>query len=189
MTKLNRSMISLFLVGLFSTHSALAQTQANYDHPRVCGSYGEQVGHKALNAFGNLSGSVLELPKNIINTSNQSNVFYGFTGGLFKGIVNMAGRIGVGVADLVTIPLPTKPIAYPLYVWDDFDIDTTYGDAYRLLKCTSETIPAVQAPEPEPYVEPEPVIESPAPESVHYPEIYEDTSRKIDQLFKEEMHK
>ncbi len=185
MTSSNRTMIPVLLVSFLTAFAP--ESQAQNTHPRVCGSYGEIVGHKALNAFGNLGGSVLELPKNVINTSNQSNVFYGFTGGLFKGIVNMAGRIGVGVADLVTIPLPTKPIAYPLYVWDDFDIDTTYGEAYRLYQCTPKPKPIVQATEPEPVIEPEPAIYTPQP--LETPEVYQDTTRKIDRLFKEEMHK
>lgn len=182
MTLFNRSIISAALLSLLTAFSA--ETQAQSNHPRVCGSYGEIIGHKALNAFGNFGGSVLELPKNIINTSNQSNVFYGFTGGLFKGIVNMAGRLGVGVADLVSIPLPTKPIAYPLYVWDDFDVDTTYGEAYRLYQCTPKPITAPQTTEP--LIEPEPVIYNPPPIEVP---VYEDATPKIDELFQQEMRK
>lgn len=192
MTKLNRPMISVLIVGLFSTQSASAQIseESLYQQPRICGNYGEKIGHKALNSLGNLSGAVLELPKNVINTTNQSNVFYGFTGGLFKGIVNMAGRIGVGIADLITIPLPTKPIAYPLYVWDDFDVDTVYGDVYRLdyNKCPPKHRLA-EAPNPEPYAEPAPIIEPVPLPQVDYTEMDDETSRKIDHLFKEEMHK
>ena len=189
MTKLKRSMISLLLVGLCSTHSAQALAQTNIYQPRICGSYGEKVGHKALNAFGNLGGAVLELPKNIINATNQSNVFYGFTGGLFKGIVNMAGRLGVGVADLVTIPLPTKPIAYPIYIWDDFDVDSNYGDVFRLYKCPETTKPVALTSESEPYVEPTPIVVTPVPAPIVNSDLYEDTTRKIDRLFQEEMHK
>lgn len=154
------------------------------------GSYGAKVGHKALNAFANLTTSVLELPKNIINVSNQSNIFYGVTGGLFKGIVNMAGRIGVGVADLVTIPLATKPIAYPIYIWDDFDVDTTYNDAFRL-DWSSEAVP----PAPEPVAEteaPAPVPAQPEPVkdySEQYQQSYPNPNEKLDAYFKKEMMK
>ncbi|MCF6250500.1 MAG: exosortase system-associated protein, TIGR04073 family [Methylococcaceae bacterium] len=95
-------------------------------------SYGSQVGNKALNGFANITTAVLEIPKNIINTTNDSNFAYGIAGGLGKGILNTVGRIVTGMTDLITAPLPTKPIAYPLYVWDDFDEDTTYGEVFRL---------------------------------------------------------
>lgn len=97
-------------------------------------TYGSKVGHKALNGFTNLTTSVLEIPKNIINTTNQSNLAYGLFGGLFKGVINTLGRTGVGLTDLIMAPLPTKPIIYPEYIWDDFDVDSTYGEIFRLDK-------------------------------------------------------
>ncbi|GAB4271567.1 MAG: hypothetical protein Kow0065_21100 [Methylomicrobium sp.] len=180
-------MIPLALVGLLTAYHPSVNAQT--DHPRISGSYGAKVGHKALNSFGNLGGAVLELPKNIINTTNQSNIFYGVTGGLFKGIVNFAGRIGVGVADLVTIPLPTKPIAYPLYVWDDFDVDTTYGDVYRLARSQPKPAPVARRPEqqPEPAPVAQPIVAPPAP--VDDSDLYDTTTRKIDRLFQQEMRK
>ena len=79
-----------------------------------------------------MTTSALEIPKNIINTTNDSNVAWGFVGGLAKGILNTVGRMMVGLTDLITFPLPTKPFIYPKYVWDDFDEDTTYGEVFRL---------------------------------------------------------
>lgn len=95
-------------------------------------SYGSQVGHKALNGFTNMTTAILEIPKNIINTTNDSNIILGSVGGLAKGIVNTAGRMLTGLTDFVTSPLPTKPIVQPEYIWDDFDLDTTYGENFRL---------------------------------------------------------
>ena len=106
-----------------TTSSSLAGEQQDY---------GSQVGNKALNGFANITTSVLEIPKNIINTTNDSNFVYGFVGGIIKGVLNTTGRVAVGISDLITAPLPTKPVAYPLYVWDDFDQDTTYGEVFRL---------------------------------------------------------
>ncbi len=97
-------------------------------------TYGSIVGRKALNGFTNMTTSVLEIPKNIINTSNQSNIAYGVVGGLAKGILNTAGRMISGLADFVTAPLPTKQFVHPAYIWNDFDADTTYGEAFRLQK-------------------------------------------------------
>ena len=94
-------------------------------------SYGHTFGRKVLTGLANITTSSLEIPKNIIIINNQSNVIYGFVGGTLKGLLNMGGRIGVGVMDLVSAPIPTQPIVYPLYVWDNFDVDTTYGKAFR----------------------------------------------------------
>lgn len=120
-----RSYISIALACLLMAMSSatLAEEQE---------SYGDTVGRKALNGFANLTTSALEIPKNIINTTNQSNVAYGFIGGGAKGILNTVGRMMVGLTDLITAPLPTKPYIYPLYVWDDFDVDTSYGQVFRL---------------------------------------------------------
>lgn len=95
-------------------------------------SYGSKVGHKALNGFTNITTSFLEIPKSIINTTNESNLVFGIFGGLVKGVINTGGRIITGTTDLITAPMPTKPIAYPVYIWDDFDADTTYGEVFRL---------------------------------------------------------
>jgi len=97
-------------------------------------SYGEKIADKGLNALANLTTAPLEIPKSVINTMNQSNFFYGLVGGFVKGIVNMLGRTGCGVADLITFPIPTSPIISPRYVWDDFDKETTYGEVMRLDK-------------------------------------------------------
>lgn len=95
-------------------------------------SYGSKVGNKALNGFANMATAVLEIPKNIINTSNDSNIAWGAVGGLMKGIINTTGRMFSGMIDFVTAPLPTKPFVYPAYIWDDFDEDTSYGKVFRL---------------------------------------------------------
>ena len=97
-------------------------------------SYGEIVGHKALNGFTNMTTAVLEIPKNIINTTNESNIFYGVVGGLSKGIINTLGRMTSGLTDFITAPIPTKQFVHPAYIWDDFDQDTTYGKVFRLNK-------------------------------------------------------
>ncbi len=97
-------------------------------------SYGEKVANKGLNALANLTTAPLEIPKAVINTMNQSNFFYGLVGGFFKGMVNTLGRTGCGIADLITLPLPTESIISPAYVWDHFDKETTYGSVMRLDK-------------------------------------------------------
>lgn len=95
-------------------------------------SYGQTVGRKALNGLANIGTSFLEIPKNIINISNDSNIAFGLAGGGLQGLLNMGGRTIVGISDLILAPLPTQPIVYPLYVWQDFESDTAYGPMFRL---------------------------------------------------------
>ena len=161
-------------------------TQADESQQR---SYGGKVGNKALNAVANLSTSVLEIPKNIINTSNESNIVYGAVGGLIKGLINTAGRLGAGIADIITIPLPTKPIAQPSYIWNDFDVDTSYGPAFRIDSTPEQEEPPVVESPPSP----EPVVAAPVtpkPEPIDNSRQYrEETNQKLDTLFKKEMKK
>ncbi|MGZ4976208.1 MAG: exosortase system-associated protein, TIGR04073 family [Methylobacter sp.] len=201
MRKLSRFFVFIVFTGLFAAYASIAQAQMQqqgYGNTTIAPiiranetqhrSYGSKVGYKTLNAFANLTTSALEIPKNIINTTNKSNVFYGAVGGAFKGVVNMAGRIGVGIADLLTFPLPTQPIAYPLYVWDDFDVDTVYGPVFRLDEDYEADAPVVQAPSPQPVVAP-PVV-APKPEPIDNSKQYrQETNHKLDEMFKKEMKK
>lgn len=206
MTNFNRFYIFLLFTTLFMAYAPITRAdmqQAGYGNqagetrtytpgagdPLKQSSYGEKVANKALNGFANLVTSPLEIPKNIINTMNQSNFFYGLFGGIIKGLVNTAGRMGVGIADLVTFPLPTKPIAYPMYIWDDFDVDTTYGEVFRLNKTTPKTDQPVAA---KPVTQPIPAaVATPPKATVVDPstQYNQDTNRKLDTLFKKEMQK
>jgi putative exosortase-associated protein (TIGR04073 family) len=196
MTRIDRFFAPLLLTGLLTAYTPLTQAdmqQQGYGDmsytaaPRIDKSqpttYGGKVGRKASSAFANLTTGWLEIPKNMINTSNQSNVFYGIVGGLFKGVVNMAGRLGVGVADLITIPIPTKPIAYPVYIWEDFDVDTSYGDVFRL--DTTEAPPAKPIAVAEPAA---PVVAPPSAPAPAY-EYNKETKKTLDNYFKKEMMK
>lgn len=202
MRKLSRFFVFILFAGLFMAYAPMTQadmqqqgygnapvTQGGVFQQRSFGnSYGSKVGNKALNAFANLTTGVLEIPKNMINTTNKSNIFYGVVGGLFKGLVHTGGRIGVGIADLVTIPLPTKPVAHPLYVWDDFDVDTTYGPVFRLDQTQEEEPAVVQAPSPEPVSAP--AVVAPKPEPIDNSKQYnQETNQKLDTMFKKEMMK
>ncbi|NOT13451.1 MAG: exosortase system-associated protein, TIGR04073 family [Methylococcaceae bacterium] len=178
MTKFNRFFITFVIAGLFAMNSpaGIADDQ----------SYGSKTGQKAARSFANLCTAWLEIPKNMINVSNQSNVFYGIVGGMFKGLVHTAGRLGVAVADLITLPLPTQPIAHPIYIWEDFDIDTTYGDAFRY--DSSQNIqPQPVATEPAPVPQ---AAQPAAPVPVDDSEfIKRDTNRKLDSMFQNKMTK
>lgn len=200
MRKFSRFFCFFLFSGLLIAHAPMTQADmqqqgygstpstqgGGYQHRSFGNSYGSKVGNKALNAFANLTTSVLEIPKNIINTTNKSNIVYGTVGGLFKGLVHTAGRIGVGIADLVTIPLPTKPIAQPMYIWDNFDVDTTYGPVFRLDPTQDEEPPVVQAPSPVAA----PAVVKPKPEAIDNSKQYnQETNQKLDAIFKKEMKK
>lgn len=168
--------------------------QKKMEHDR----YVRQVGDKALNGFTNIVTGPLEMPKGIINQVNynysggnnysynntydpDNNIVYGVIGGIISGALNATGRIMTGVTDLVTAPLPTKPIVQPRYVWDDFDKTNTYGQVFRL----------VDNPAIEPYVAPapRPVAAQSAPIDDQTQQYSQQTNRNLDAMFRHEMMK
>ncbi|WP_374088783.1 exosortase system-associated protein, TIGR04073 family [Methylomicrobium lacus] len=196
MMTFSRFFAALSLVGMTAAYAPLTQAvqpmsqewEIDAPAPKIPArpqGYGDRVGEKALNSFANIATGWLEMPKNVINTTNQSNIIYGFIGGLAKGMVHTAGRMGVGIAELLTLPLATKPIIYPLYIWDDFDVDTVYGEVMRLQEepRQPEVAPPPAPQAAAPVVAPAP---APVPPPVQYPT---DTNRKIDAIFKKEMMK
>jgi putative exosortase-associated protein (TIGR04073 family) len=146
-------------------------------------SYANQVGDKALNGFANMTTAPLELPKSIINYTNEpdSNIVYGVFGGIISGALNATGRVMTGFTDLITAPLPTKPIVQPRYVWDDFDKTNTYGQVFRL----------VDKPKIEPYVAPAPypVAVQSAPIDDRTEQYSQETNKNLDTMFRQEMMK
>jgi putative exosortase-associated protein (TIGR04073 family) len=201
MRKFSRFFCFFLSIGLLIAYTPTAQAEMQQGYGNMAyvpvgrayesqhRSYGAKIGAKALNAFANLTTGVLEIPKNIINTTNQSNIIYGAVGGLFKGLVHTAGRIGVGVTDLITIPLPTLPIAQPAYIWDNFDVDTTYGPVFRLDESQEEEPAIVQTPSPAP-VAAAPAVVAPKLEAIDNSKQYsQETNQKLDELFKKEMKK
>lgn len=89
--------------------------------------YGTQVADKFGRGFANTATGWIELPKNVVNTSNQSNVAVGITWGLVKGVLYTVGRTAVGAVELVTFFVPNDEFVHPTFVWEDFDQDTTFG--------------------------------------------------------------
>lgn len=182
MNKYNRFFVTLLVTGLIGGYAPISQADLSQTH---C-SYGQKISEKALRTLTNMTTNILELPKNMINTTNDSNIFYGLTGGGFKGLLNMVGRMSVGVADLVSLPIPTKPVAYPLYIWDDFDIDTSYNDVFRL-----DTCPKAEAVVAAPMVQPVivPAVAPSTPVIDRSNQYNQQTNRKLDSLFKKQMMK
>ena len=95
-------------------------------------SYGEQIGYKTLNGLTNAATGWIELPKSIINVSNEHNVVYGATIGVLQGTMHTLSRTLSGVMDIATFMIPSKPAVHPEFVWQDFEINTTYGDYFDI---------------------------------------------------------
>ncbi|ABA58982.1 exosortase system-associated protein, TIGR04073 family [Nitrosococcus oceani] len=111
------ALLALLLLGF--TSSALAGE-----------GYGSEVGEKLGRGLANVATGWVEIPKNIINTSKDSNVGIGVSWGLLKGIGQTLGRTLVGVGELATFFVPTAKIIHPTYVFEDFYRDTTYGTGH-----------------------------------------------------------
>lgn len=126
MKNAKRTFLTVILMNSLIAFSSSNQAE-EYDE-----SYGDKVETKALSGLANIGAGLVEIPKNAINISNDTNIVWGIVAGLPYGAMQSAGRIGAGILDLATFYIPTTPITRPVYVWDDFDATTTYGDGLRL---------------------------------------------------------
>ncbi len=81
---------------------------------------------KVNQGFFNTTTGFIELPKNVINISQDQNIFVGFTWGILRGTAHAVSRTLVGAAELITSPIPTDDYISPPYVWDRFSEDTRY---------------------------------------------------------------
>jgi len=89
--------------------------------------YGSQVGSKFARGLANTTTGWIELPKDMINTSKDSNILVGMTWGILKGVLDTVGRTAVGALELATFFVPSDEFVHPTYVWSDFNEDTGYG--------------------------------------------------------------
>lgn len=85
---------------------------------------------KASQGFFNITTGFIEIPKNIVNISSDSNIFVGITWGTLRGVAHTVSRTVVGAAELITSPIPTKDYITPPYVWERFSEDTRYFGAH-----------------------------------------------------------
>jgi len=96
--------------------------------PALAGeTYGARITHKLGVGLSNLTLCWLEFPKNMINTTNQTNLALGLGGGMVKGLLHTLGRVGSGLVDTITFAYPTRPIPDPELVWQRFSSETQYG--------------------------------------------------------------
>lgn len=112
--------------------------------------YGEAVKLKLGSGFSNLFMGLLEVPKNIVSTSNQTNLLFGMTGGTIKGTAHALGRTLSGIADVFTAPIGNKPITNPPFVWQNWYTDTTYGPYFPTKQTAVSPAAGSRAPAPTP---------------------------------------
>lgn len=84
-------------------------------------SYPVETISKFFRGLENIGASPLEIPVNMYKQArraedsgaNASGVDVGYFTGLCVGIGFTVARIGVGIADVITFPVPTQPILQP----------------------------------------------------------------------------
>ena len=88
--------------------------------------YGEQFQNKVGHGLSNMTLGFAEIPKNIINMSDDSGFLVGATVGTLRGVFHGLGRTLIGVADFLTSPFPTGDYVAPGLPWERFTEDTRY---------------------------------------------------------------
>lgn len=107
-------------------HLAAAALAAGLAAPACAEDYPAEVTFKLERSLANVAFGWVELFKAAYNEPANNGPMY-IPVGLVTGVFDTVGRTMVGVVDLVSFPIPTEPMIHPLYVWDDFEQETTYG--------------------------------------------------------------
>lgn len=160
MIKSKRFFILSLYAGLLATYLPVSHANEYYDEQvenaailheaqsHVPCSYGQKINEKSLRILSNLGLGVMEIPKNVIIVTNDNNIFLGLTWGVVKGVAHTVGRSVNGVADLLTLPLPTKAAVYPWYPWEYYDRSTTYRAFFKEDVCAPNQGKGIAAPIP-----------------------------------------
>lgn len=91
--------------------------------------YGQSPVGKLEHGLANMATGWVELPKNVINISSDSNILVGLTWGTLRGAFETVSRTVVGAADFLTFPFATSDFATPGYVTERFSEDSRYFGA------------------------------------------------------------
>lgn len=91
--------------------------------------YGASFPDKLSHGVANMTMGFLELPKNVINISNDSNILVGITLGTLRGSAEGVSRTLVGIADMLSSPFSTRDFVSPGYPWERYSEDSRYFGA------------------------------------------------------------
>ena len=109
-------------LALFST--ALFAEDSGISYPaRIAGKFG-------IGLINTVTG-IVEIPKSMMVESASEGIGMGMSLGFVKGMTNMMGRTLTGMLDVVSFPIPTKPMITPAVVFQDFDQATTYASGWE----------------------------------------------------------
>jgi len=123
---MSKTLKALLFTGLF----ALCPAAAHADEDGGL-SYPARIGGKLGIGLMNASTGIIELPKSMMVESSKEGIAMGLSVGFIKGLTNMLGRSFFGMLDVVSFPLPTKPMITPAVVFQDFAEETTYGNGWE----------------------------------------------------------
>ena len=82
--------------------------------------YADDCVKKLGRGLANVLTCPLEVPREMENTNSENGIFAAFTWGLVKGIVKMAVRLGVGVYEVVSFPVPFPADYAPIITDPEF---------------------------------------------------------------------
>ncbi|MCB1948403.1 MAG: exosortase system-associated protein, TIGR04073 family [Burkholderiales bacterium] len=117
----------LFWVLLFCLVSSQATASGGYGYGLGYGQgYVGMASEKFVTGIVNTATGFVELPKNIILTTQRDSIVHGMTIGLVSGIMHTVGRTVIGVFDVATFLIPTPPSIQPPFVWQDFSVESSY---------------------------------------------------------------
>ena len=109
-------------LALFST--ALFAEDSGISYPaRIAGKFG-------IGLINTVTG-IVEIPKSMMVETASEGIGMGMSLGFVKGMTNMMGRTLTGMLDVVSFPIPTKPMITPAVVFQDFDKETTYASGWE----------------------------------------------------------
>lgn len=118
MKHINKACLVTALMFLFA-FSSVSQAE-NSD------GYGNHFQNKLGHGLANMTLGFVEIPKNVINVSDDSGFLMGASVGTLRGILHGVSRTLLGVADFITSPIATGDYVAPGLPWERFTEDTRY---------------------------------------------------------------
>jgi len=123
---MSKTLKALFFTGVFVLCPAAAHAEEDSGI-----SYPAKIGGKLGIGLMNAATGIIEIPKSMAVESSKEGIGMGLSVGLIKGMTNMVGRSFLGMLDVVSFPLPTKPLVTPPVIFQDFSEETSYGNGWE----------------------------------------------------------